>query len=132
MEIQLKNNSNKILDRIIRKLPKSIYFIISCGILIAGLTWCSMIFEEVLDKGRMPIESDGRFIKGVRLDLGIVALMGMTYGSFIWIVITGILFWYNEIKNNILSSRIGLIGLIINILTIYLMFFSETGQWILD
>ena len=94
MDIQVKNNSKKILYLIIRKLPKSIYFIISCGILIAGLTWCSMIFEEVLDKGRMPIESDGRFIKGVRLDLGIVALMGMTYGSFIWIVITGILFCY--------------------------------------
>jgi len=111
---------------------ESIYALISCAILIAGLIWCFMILWQVIDKGRMPIEVDPRFFKKMGMDVGLAAICVMGYGSIFWVIINGIVFYIIELKNNMISFLTGLIGLIVNIFIFYLIFFSEVGKWILD
>lgn len=101
-------------------------------ILLAGLVWCMLLLEEVIDKGRLPIESDPRFLKGIKLQIGIIATILGGYGSIFWMLLTSAVIWVRDIRTQLSALKIGLIGLIMNILLVYLIFFSEAGQWILD
>jgi hypothetical protein len=101
-------------------------------ILLAGLVWCIPLLEEIIDKGRLPIESDARFLKGITVQISMIAIILGGYGSVFWGLLTATIVWVKEIRVRLNALKVGLIGLVLNILLFYLYFFSEVGQWILD
>lgn len=72
------------------KVIENIYAFITWIISISGLVWCLIILAGILDKGRLPIETDARFIKGIFFEVGFFAFLGMIYGSIFWVIVTGI------------------------------------------
>ena len=101
-------------------------------ILLAGLAWFILILEEVVHKGRLPIESDARFLTGIRFQIGYITLIFVGFGSILWAMFTATIVWVKEIRVRLSALKIGLIGLVLNIMLFYLIFYSEAGQWILD
>lgn len=101
-------------------------------ILFAGLVWSMLLLEEIIAKGRLPIESDARFLTGIRFQIGFISLIFVGFGSIFWAAFTATFIWVKAFRARLHALKLGLIGLVLNILLFYLLFFSEAGQWILD
>jgi uncharacterized membrane protein len=130
-----EKDPGSLLHRIKQSIVKGLIIIhtfFSYLILLAGLVWGMLLLEEILNKGRLPIEADARFLKGIRLYFGLFAIMFMLYGSIFWSLLTATIIWVKEIRVRLNALKIGLIALAMNSLLFYLIFFSEAGQWILD
>ncbi len=115
-----------------RRLVQFLYCLVSIAILISGLIWLFLILWDIIDKGRLPIQTDPRFIKGWKLTIGSIGLLGMFYGSIFWGISTIILYFTKELKFNLTAFKLGITAIIINALLFYFIFFSELGKWILD
>lgn len=130
-----KKDSGSLLHQIERSIVNALIIIhtfFSYLILLAGLVWCILLLEEIIAKGRLPIESDPRFLIGVRFHVGYIALIFVGFGSIFWAAFTTTIVWAKAIRTRLPALKIGLIGLVMNIFLFYFIFYSEAGQWILD
>lgn len=130
-----EKDPGSLLHRIEQSIVNALIIIhtfFSYLILLAGIIWCILLLEEIIAKGRLPIEEDPRFLIGVRFHVAYIALIFVGFGSIFWAAFTTTIVWAKAIRTRLTALKIGLIGLVMNGLLFYLIFYSEAGQWILD
>jgi len=80
----------KITKKSILKIAKPIYTTLSYLLLLNGLIWCCWLGFELIDKGRLPNETDGRVIKGIWIKFLLYSVLFMFYGGLIWAIMTAL------------------------------------------
>ncbi len=116
--------SNLLSKATLKNVTSLFYALFTSFIVIAGIAWSFFILMRGFGL------SDGVFPKLYGFVLVMVLLM--TLGSFFWLIFSVILYFLNQLEENYYLLKMGLVGMFLNIILIYITFVSEAFPWILD